>query len=104
MDVVRGRMGPATNVRTLNLRLNFLMSFLQVLLYFKSSWSFKPSQCKEYSTFSGSGGPGLGFFMRLFSFHKFTGSKSIWCRFGQLFRYLMLMNAFLQPRTAAAMY
>ena len=37
MDVVRGRIGPAANVRTLNWRLNFLMSFLPVLLYFKSS-------------------------------------------------------------------
>ena len=62
-----------------------LMNFLPVVLYCISSWSFKPRQCKEYSTFSGSGGPGFGFFMRVFSFHKFTGSKSIWCRLGQLF-------------------
>ena len=63
-----GRIGPAMNVRTLNLRLNFLMSFLPVLLYYISSWSFKPRQCKEYSTFSGSGGPGFGSFIRVFSF------------------------------------
>ena len=68
MDVVRGRIGPATNVRTLNLRLNFMMSFLPVLLYFKSSWSFKPRQCKKYSTFSGSGGPGFGSFHESFLF------------------------------------
>ena len=47
--------------------------------------------------------PKIGFFIRVFSFHKYTGSKSIWCRLGQ-FRHLMLMNAFLQSRTAAAMY
>ena len=98
MDIVRGSIGPATKVRTLNLRLNFLMSFLPVLLYFNSSWSFKPRQCKEYSTFSGSGGPGFGFFMRVFSLDKFTGSKSIWCRLGQLFQHLILMNAFLQTK------
>ena len=49
------------------------LSFLPVLLYFKSSWSFKPRQCEEYSTFSGSGGPGFGSPMRVFSLDKFTG-------------------------------
>ena len=52
-----------------------LMSFLPVILYFKSSWSFKPRQCKVYSTFSG-GGPGFGSFIRVSLSTNLLGQKA----------------------------
>lgn len=104
MDVVRGRIGPATNVRTLNLRLNFLMSFSYQYFYTsKVVGHLNPGNVKSILLLVVAALV-LVPFMKDFFLDKFTGSKSIWSRLLQLFRHLMLMNVFLQPRSAAAMY